>query len=64
MPLNRHWENLPLFAGRVLHRLGLLNRLEMNDAVFIRRIEEEQKQRTWERKAAQIERARKDKKGK
>ena len=62
MALNKHWEGLPLFAGRVLHRLGLANRTEMEDAVFTRKIEVEQKRRTWERKQAQIERAAKDKK--
>lgn len=60
--MNNHWNNLPLFAGRVLHRLGLLNRLEIDDSIFTRRIEAEQKRRTFERKAAQIERARKDQK--
>ena len=59
---NKHWEGLPLFAGRLLHRLGLLNRLEIDDDVFTRRIEAEQKQRTFERKQAQIKRAQKDQK--
>jgi len=62
--VNKHWENLPLFAGRVLSRLGLVNRLEIDDDTFTRRIEAEQKRRTFERKQAQIERALKDKKGK
>jgi len=62
--VNKHWENLPLFAGRVLSRLGLVNRLEIDDDTFTRRIEAEQKRRTFERKQAQIERAMKDKKGK
>ena len=61
---NKHWENLPLFAGRVLHRLGLPNRLEIDDDTFTRRIEAEQKQRTFERKQAQIKRAQKDQKRK
>ena len=60
--INKHWENLPLFAGQVLHRLGLANRVEIDDDAFTRRIEVEQKRRTWERKQAQIERAAKDKK--
>ena len=60
----KHWEGLPLFAGRVLHRLGLANRVEIDDDVFTRRIEAEQKRRTWERKQAQIKRAAKDKKRK
>ena len=64
MKVNKHWENLPLFAGRVLSRLGLVNRLEIDDDTFTRRIEAEQKRRTFERKQAQIERAMKDKKGK
>lgn len=64
MKVNKHWENLPLFAGRVLSRLGLVNRLEIDDDTFTRRIEAEQKRRTFERKQAQIERALKDKKGK
>ena len=59
---NKDWENLPLFAGRVLHILVLPNRVEIDDAVFTRKIEAEQKRRTWERKQAQIERAAKDKK--
>jgi hypothetical protein len=58
------WVGLPSFAGRVLHRLGLANRVEIDDAVFTRKIEVEQKRRTWERKQAQIERATKDKKKK
>jgi hypothetical protein len=62
MKINKHWEGLPVFAGQVLKRLGLLNRLEMDDAAFTRRIEDEQKRRTYERKQAQIERAMKDKK--
>ena len=62
MAQNKHWEGLPLFAGRVLHRVGLANRVELDDAVFTRRIEAEQKRRTWERKQAQIQRAAKDKK--
>ena len=61
---NRHWEGLPLFAGRVLNRLGLLNRLEIDDDTFTRRIEAEQKQRTFERKQAQIKRAQKGQKKK
>ena len=61
---NKHWENLPLFAGQVLHRLGLANRVEIDDDIFTRRIEAEQKRRTWARKQAQIERAAKDKKRK
>jgi len=64
MKINKHWENLPLFAGRVLSRLGLMNRLDVDDDTFTRRIEAEQKRRTFERKQAQIERAMKDKKGK
>jgi len=64
MKVNKHWENLPLFAGRVLARLGLTNRLDMDDDVFTRHIEAEQKRRTFERKQAQIERALKDQKRK
>mgnify|MGYP001598765602 CR=1 FL=1 len=58
--LKKYWENLPLFAGKVLHRLGLANRVEIDDDAFTRKIEAEQKQRTWERKQAQIERAKRD----
>ena len=60
MSSKKYWENLPLFAGKVLHRLGLANRVEMDDDAFTRKIEAEQKQRTWERKQAQIERAMRD----
>ena len=57
-------EQLPIFAGQILHRLGKENALEISDEVFTARIAEEQSQRTAERRLAQIKRATKGKKAK
>ena len=53
---------LPLFAGRLLGRLGKPSALGISDEAFTNKLREEQKLRTVERKQAQIVRA--TKKGK
>lgn len=55
------FKQLPLIAGQVLHRIGRLNILEQSESFVEEKIVEEQKRRTFERKAAQIARAEKDK---
>ncbi len=52
-------DQLPLLAGRILSRLGLLNATEMDEMALTQKIAQEQEQRTKDRKVAQIKRAKK-----
>lgn len=55
-------EKLPLLAGKLLERLRIIPITSYDDETLIQRVEADQRQRTYDRKAAQIARSAKDKK--